>query len=172
MEDKQRFTISVLLENQPGALARVANLFSARGYNIEALNVAPTTDPTLSHMTITTIGKSSILKQICSQLEKLIDVFSQCSVSTENAELREIALVLIANNELVKDAIIKNCINANVVYSLKTRGAKIMIEIYGNSDTIDSIIKTMDKTNLILVARSGALALPYAGYNNYQEEKQ
>lgn len=70
-----RHIISVLLENEPGALSRVVGLFSARGYNIETLTVAPTdTDPTLSDMTITSIGSADIIDQITKQLNRLIDV--------------------------------------------------------------------------------------------------
>ena len=69
-----RHTLSILLENEAGALSRVVGLFSARGYNIETLNVAPTEDTTLSRMTITTMGSDQVLEQIMKQLNRLVDV--------------------------------------------------------------------------------------------------
>ena len=69
-----RRIVSVLLENEPGALSRVVGLFSQRGYNIETLNVAPTEDPTLSRLTLTTIGDDKTIEQITKQLNKLVDV--------------------------------------------------------------------------------------------------
>ena len=74
METKH--TISVLVENEFGVLARIAGLFSSKGYNIDSLNVAPTSDPTLSRMTIMTHGSDQIIEQIIKQLEKLINVIS------------------------------------------------------------------------------------------------
>ncbi len=76
-----RHIISVLLENEPGALSRVAGLFSARGYNIESLTVAPTEDPTLSRMTIVTSGSDDVIEQINKQLNKLVDVVKVIDLS-------------------------------------------------------------------------------------------
>ena len=69
-----RHIISVLMENEPGALSRVVGLFAQRGYNIESLTVAPTEDPTLSRLTVTTIGDDAVIEQITKHLNKLIDV--------------------------------------------------------------------------------------------------
>ena len=90
-----RHIISVMLENEAGALSRVAGLFSARGFNIESLTVAATNDPTLSRMTIVSVGDDNIIEQIVKQLEKLIDVVKVIDLTaTEHVE-RELLLVKI-----------------------------------------------------------------------------
>ena len=83
-----RHIISVLLENESGALSRVVGLFSQRGYNIETLTVAPTEDPTLSRMTIVTMGDERVLEQIQKQLHKLVDVLKVCDLSEGGSSLR------------------------------------------------------------------------------------
>ncbi len=93
-----RHIISVMLENEAGALSRVAGLFSARGFNIESLTVAATNDPTLSRMTIVSVGDDNIIEQIVKQLEKLIDVVKVIDLTaTEHVE-RELLLVKIDVN--------------------------------------------------------------------------
>ncbi|NBR98763.1 MAG: acetolactate synthase small subunit, partial [Betaproteobacteria bacterium] len=88
-----RHIISLLMENEAGALSRVSGLFSARGYNIESLTVAPTEDPTLSRMTIVTSGSDDVIEQITKQLNKLVDVVSLVDL-TEGAHIeRELMLV-------------------------------------------------------------------------------
>ena len=88
-----RRIISVLLENEPGSLSRVVGLFSQRGYNIETLTVAPTEDPTLSRLTLTTIGDENVIEQITKHLNKLVDVVKLVDL-TEGAHIeREIMLI-------------------------------------------------------------------------------
>ena len=96
-----RHVISILLENEAGALSRVAGLFSARGYNIESLTVAPTEDPTLSRMTLVTSGSDEIVEQITKQLNKLVDVVKLSDLS-EGAHIeREMLLIKVkATGEL------------------------------------------------------------------------
>ena len=88
-----RHIISLLMENEAGALSRVAGLFSARGYNIESLTVAPTEDPTLSRMTIVTNGSDAIIEQINKQLNKLVDVAALMDLSEGDHLERELMLV-------------------------------------------------------------------------------
>src|SRR5437762_11697964 len=85
--------IAVLLENEPGALSRVAGLFSARGYNIESLTVAPTEDPSLSRMTVVTAGSDDVIEQITKQLNKLVDVVKVVDLSDGDDIERERMLV-------------------------------------------------------------------------------
>ena len=93
MEEK-RHTLSVLVENTPGALARIAGLFSGRGFNIDSLCVAETLDPTLSHLTLVTHGDEIIIEQIIKQLRRLIDVYKVVNVTEEKEYVeREMALV-------------------------------------------------------------------------------
>ena len=88
-----RHILSLLLENESGALSRVAGLFSARGYNIESLTVAPTEDPSLSRMTIVTIGSDEVLEQITKQLNKLVDVVKVIDLTEGSHIERELMLV-------------------------------------------------------------------------------
>src|SRR3954465_3559569 len=88
-----RHIISLLLENEAGALSRVSGLFSARGYNIESLTVAPTEDPTLSRMTIVTTGSDDVIEQITKQLNKLVDVVKVFDLSDGEHIERELMLV-------------------------------------------------------------------------------
>ena len=88
-----RHIISLLMENEAGALSRVAGLFSARGYNIESLTVAPTEEATLSRMTIVTSGSDAVIEQITKQLNKLIDVVSVMDLSEGDHIERELMLV-------------------------------------------------------------------------------
>jgi len=93
VNNNDRHLISILMENEAGALSRVANLFSARGYNIESLTVAPTDDPTLSRLTLVTYGNEQIIEQIVKQLNKLIDVVKLIDLSETEAIERELMLV-------------------------------------------------------------------------------
>ncbi|HTH95120.1 MAG TPA: acetolactate synthase small subunit, partial [Rhodocyclaceae bacterium] len=88
-----RHLISILLENEAGALARVSGLFSARGYNIESLTVAPTEDPSMSRMTIVSIGSDDVIEQITKQLNKLIDVVKVVDLSEAAHVERELMLI-------------------------------------------------------------------------------
>ena len=85
--------IALLMENQPGALSRVVGLFSQRGYNIESLIVAPTEDPSLSRLTMTTEGDAQVVEQITKQLNKLIDVVKVLDLSLEEYVGRELLLI-------------------------------------------------------------------------------
>ena len=87
-----RHIISILLQNEAGALARVANLFSSRGYNIESLNVAPTADETVSRLTLVTSGSDSVIEQISKQLGKLVDVVDIADMTSADHIERELAL--------------------------------------------------------------------------------
>ena len=96
-----RRILSVLIENHSGALSRVAGLFSARGYNITALSVAPTHDPTLSHMTIITYGSDVTIEQITKQMNKLIEVFKVVDITEEKHIERELMVIKVrAGNEV------------------------------------------------------------------------
>ena len=88
-----RHIISILLENEPGALSRVVGLFSQRNFNIETLNVAPTEDPSLSRLTVTTVGDDRVIEQITKHLNKLIDVVKLVDLTEGNHTERELMLV-------------------------------------------------------------------------------
>jgi acetolactate synthase-1/3 small subunit len=100
-----RRIISILMENEPGALSRVVGLFSQRGYNIETLNVAPTDDPTLSRLTLTTIGDDLHIEQITKQLNKLVDVVKLVDL-TEGAHVeRDLMLIKVRAQGAARDEV-------------------------------------------------------------------
>ena len=94
--------VALLMENQPGALSRVVGLFSQRGYNIESLIVAPTENPSLSRLTMTTEGDARVVEQITKQLNKLIDVVKVIDLSVEDYVGRELLLVKLDSSEEVE----------------------------------------------------------------------
>ncbi|QDE33200.1 acetolactate synthase small subunit [Shewanella polaris] len=154
-----RRIISVLLENQPGALSRVVGLFSQRGYNIESLTVAPTEDVTLSRLNITVIANENILEQIEKQLHKLIDILKVANI-TESAYIeREIALIKVKaqgeqREEVKRTADIFRGQIVDVTASLYT------IQMVGTSDKIDAFIHAIgDSTKVIEISRSGVVGL-------------
>jgi acetolactate synthase-1/3 small subunit len=154
-----RRIISVLLENQPGALSRVVGLFSQRGYNIESLTVAPTEDRTLSRLNITVIADENVLEQIEKQLHKLIDILKVANI-TESAHVeRELALVKVKaqgvhREEVKRTADIFRGQIVDVTASLYT------IQMAGTSDKIDAFINALcEVTKVVEVSRSGVVGL-------------
>lgn len=149
-----RHIISIQLENESGALSRVAGLFSARGFNIESLTVAATNDPTLSRMTIVSVGNDDIIEQIVKQLNKLIDVVTVTDLTaTEHIE-RELVLIKIS---------IDNDTQAKVDAQLDAFNAKIIdaaeeayiVELAGKSQKINDFIDAFDADKIIEVSRTG-----------------
>ncbi|MDH5691698.1 MAG: acetolactate synthase small subunit [Gammaproteobacteria bacterium] len=153
-----RHIISLLLENESGALSRVAGLFSARGYNIEALTVAPTEDESLSRMTIVTNGSSEILEQIIKQLNKLVDVVKLMEL-TEGAHIeRELALIKLdasgKNREEFKR--LADIFRAGIV---DVTTSSYVVELTGTVEKIDAFLDAIDKKFIIEVARSGVTGM-------------
>ena len=153
-----RHVISILLENEAGALSRVANLFSARGYNIESLTVAPTEDPTLSRLTLVTTGTDEIIEQIVKQLNKLIDVVKVVDLTFENFVERELVLVKVQTTTATRPEImqIAEIFRAKVVdISPRT----LTLEATGSQQKVDAIIKMLKPFAIKEIARTGRVAL-------------
>ena len=152
-----RHIISVLLENEFGALSRVAGLFSARGFNIESLTVAPTNDPTLSRMTIVSMGDDAIIEQIIKQTNKLVDVVKVSDLTAEKHIERELLLLKVSvepSNQADVDRIIDEhgCKIVDVAENTYT------IELAGQGAHVDSLIEEFEKSdvsNILEVARTG-----------------
>jgi len=153
-----RHIISVLLENEPGSLSRVAGLFSARGYNIESLTVAPTNDPTLSRMTIVTIGDERKIDQIEKHLYKLIDVAALQDITVAGHLEREVVLVKIRIEASKKDDLqhIVEAFNASLV---EISELLYIVEMSGSSEKVDELLKSLSSGNVIEIARSGVTGL-------------
>ncbi|OIR05533.1 acetolactate synthase isozyme 3 small subunit [mine drainage metagenome] len=150
-----RHIISLLMENEAGALSRVAGLFSARGYNIESLNVAPTEDPTMSRMTIVTSGSDEVIEQINKQLNKLVDVVSVMDLSDGDHIERELMLVKVhamgeAREELKR---IADIFRGRIIdVSDKT----YTIELTGSGSKLDSFLQAIDHSLILETVRTGA----------------
>ncbi|EIJ43393.1 acetolactate synthase, small subunit [Beggiatoa alba B18LD] len=154
-----RHTISLLLENESGALSRVSGLFSARGYNIESLTVAPTEDPSVSRMTIVTNGSDNIIEQITKQLNKLVDVIKLIDLS-EGAHIeRELLLIKVKASTGNQRDEIKRLTDIFRGQIIDVTDATYTIQMTGPGDKIDAFIKSLEPTLIIEVVRSGALGI-------------
>ena len=143
--------IALLMENQPGALSRVVGLFSQRGYNIETLIVAPTSDPTLSRLTMTTEGDERVVQQITKQLDKLIDVVTVSDLGESDFIERELMLVKM-NKSSITSGEIEN-IEGKVVFE---DSEIINLQFVGEPDKLDKIVKDLDKKEPLEIVRSGS----------------
>jgi acetolactate synthase-1/3 small subunit len=149
-----RHIISLLMENESGALSRVAGLFSARGYNIESLTVAPTEDPTLSRMTLVTRGSDEIIEQITKQLHKLIEVVKLTDLSEGVHIEREMMLIKVKaegdQREEMKRLvdIFRGCI-------IDVTDTSYIIEMTGDSDKLDAFVRAVHEDLIVEVVRTG-----------------
>ncbi len=149
-----RHIISILMENESGALSRVAGLFSARGYNIESLTVAPTEDPSLSRMTLVTSGNKDIIEQITKQLNKLVEIVKLLDLS-EGAHIeREMMLVKVraerGNREEIKRLV--EIFRGSIIDVTDT---SYIVEMTGDSDKLDAFIKAVHEDLVVEVVRTG-----------------
>ena len=150
--------IAILMENQPGALSRVVGLFSQRGYNIDSLSVAPTQDPTLSRLTMTTSENPEIINQILRQLYKLVDVVMVQNLTEAESYSIELAIIkIIASEKKVEDTISKaKNLEGRI---LNEKDGHIMFQIWGNSLDIDNLLASMKDEEFLEVTRSGLLGM-------------
>jgi acetolactate synthase-1/3 small subunit len=154
-----RHIISILMENESGALSRVAGLFSARGYNIQSLTVAPTEDPSLSRMTIVTHGSEEIIEQITKQLNKLVDVVKLADI-TEGGHLeRELMLIKVrADSHILRDET-KRVTDIFRGRILDVTDDTYTIELTGSGDKLDAFINALNSKCIIETVRSGATGI-------------
>lgn len=151
-----RHTISILVENEAGALSRVAGLFSARGYNIESLTVAPTEDPTVSRMTLVTRGSEEIIEQITKQLNKLLEVIRLVDLS-KNAHIeRELIIVKLRRVPDGTRPLPLEEFNAHVIDDTEDA---IIVEMIGGSSRVDEFLGAIDPARIVEVVRSGVLGV-------------
>jgi acetolactate synthase-1/3 small subunit len=150
--------IAILMENQPGALSRVVGLFSQRGYNIDSLSVAPTQDPTLSRLTMTTSENPEIINQILRQLYKLVDVVMVQNLTEAESYSIELAIIkIIASEKKVEDTISKaDNLEGRI---LNEKDGHIMFQIWGDSLDIDNLLASMKDEEFLEVTRSGLLGM-------------
>ena len=154
-----RHIISILMQNEAGALARVSALFSSRGYNIESLNVAPTDDPEVSRLTLVTRGSDNIIRQINNQLLKLVDVVNAADMTLDDHIERELLLMKVK---------IKSGLQPSLSALIETAGARVLddspesytLELTGANDRMDDFIsRVTERAEILTVVRSGAMAI-------------
>jgi acetolactate synthase-1/3 small subunit len=154
-----RHIISILLQNEAGALSRVSNLFSSRGYNIESLNVAPTADPVISRLTLVSQGSEQVIDQICKQLGKVVDVVAITDLTSFDHIEREFAMLKVnlqgGPRQALESAIAD--FNARI---LDDNQGHYTIECIGGSHEIDRFVDQVSGAGeLTTVVRSGAMAV-------------
>ena len=153
-----RHIISVILENEAGALSRVSGLFTQRGFNIESLTVAQTNDTNLSRMTIVSSGSDRVLEQIVKQLNKLIEVVKVSDLTSQDHVERELMLVKISS--ILKD-------NVDLKELVEIFGCKVVdvtekiytIEVSGKTKKINAFLDAFDAANIIEVSRTGVTGI-------------
>ena len=153
-----KHTISILVENRFGALSRISGLFSARGYNIENLSVAPTSDLTVSRMTIVTNGDDRVVEQIVKQLNKQIDVIKVWNLSEHEAISREMVLVRVSTSERSQDEIIRasQAFGAKVV---DVSSNSLALEMMGGEQEVENFLNLLKPFGIKELVRSGAVAM-------------
>jgi acetolactate synthase I/III small subunit len=157
---KERHTLSVTVTNEPGVLARIAGMFTARGYNIESLTVADITeDDSVSRITIVTTGTPAVIEQVVAQLDRLVPVHkvTDLTVLGDHVE-RELALVKVAGtgDHRIEALRLAEVFRANVV---DTTISSFVFEVTGSSVKIDRFIDLMGEIGLVEVARTGIVAM-------------
>jgi acetolactate synthase-1/3 small subunit len=154
-----RHIISILLQNEAGALARVAALFSTRGYNIESLNVAPTEHPEISRLTLVTTGSDEVIDQINKQLLKLVDVVNTADMTMDDHIERELLLMKVRLNPGAE---------SDLPAIVEAAGARVLddspetytVELTGLNDQMDAFIARLGAcSEIVAVVRSGAMAI-------------
>ena len=150
--------IALLMENQPGALSRVVGLFSQRGYNIETLNVAPTTDSTLSRLTLSTEADTFVTKQICKHLNRLVDVAQAVDLTATGINSCELVLIKLQCAPKDRNALKKILESWNVQFS--DSGPNVMIaQFAGNPEQIKTLVTELGHYKIIEIVRSGVVGI-------------
>lgn len=155
----KKHVIAILVDNEFGALARIVELFSARGYNIESLNVAPISkDKKISRITITTFGTTKTIDLICKLLNRIVPVYRAVELTREHGYIeRELALVKIIGDEQKRDEAIKIA-DKYRTHIVDISGDSVVFEIIGTSETIDEVLEKLSTLGLEGVSRTGIAA--------------
>lgn len=153
-----RHTLSVLVENKFGVLARIAGMFSGRGFNIDSLNVAPTHDPEISRITVVVRGDDTVLDQITKQLRKLVNVIEVSDFEKGQAVDRELAIVKISANSNSRAEIIQIC---DIFRSkiINVANDSVIIELTGDRGKLEAFLELIRPFGILELARTGKLAM-------------
>jgi acetolactate synthase-1/3 small subunit len=150
--------IALLMENQPGALSRVVGLFSQRGYNIETLNVAPTADPTLSRLTLSTEASALVTAQICKHLNRLVDVAQVVDLSSAGVHACELVLIKIRYASKDRDTLKKKLDTWNSQFNDSAPNIMI-VQFAGNPEKIRALVAELSDYKIIEMVRSGVVGI-------------
>ena len=154
-----KHTIAILLQNESGALTRVASMFSTRGYNIDSLSVAPTDNPSISRLTLVTEGSDEVIGQITKQLYKLIDVVDVLNISQHDHIERELMMIKLKTKDDKEDAI-KTVLYDYSATIVNDKDRLLIIEVMANPLKNDNLLEALSAmSTLVAVARTGPLAL-------------
>jgi len=153
-----RHTITILVENEFGVLTRIAGLFSARGYNIESLNVAPTLDPTVSRLTLVTLGDDKIIEQIKKQLNKLIPVIKAEDITHQSHMERELLLVKVKAEATTRAEALamSEVFRAKVV---DVSESSYTFELTGKAHKLDAFLRMLEPLGIVEMTRTGPVAM-------------
>ena len=156
-----RHTISIILQNEAGALTRVAGLFSSRGYNIESLHVAPTQDHTVSRLTLVTVGSDEVIQQICNQLLKLVDVVNLVDMTEGKHFERELMLLKARLHEQEGEGF-GQLLDRSGARTLDKRPECYTLELTASGPELDSFVEKVRRFGeVVTVVRSGAMAVAH-----------
>ena len=157
-EEEKRNILSILVDNEPGVLSRIAGLFSGRGFNIESLCVAETTDPLISRITLVTVGDMSIVEQIKKQLNKLINVIKVMDFTGIAFVQREMALIKVRAKPEHRAEILRmvDIFRSRVI---DVSSKYYIVEITGDEDKISAFLNLIKPMGIKEIARTGAIAL-------------
>ena len=154
-----KHTIAILLQNESGALTRVASMFSTRGYNIDSLSVAPTDNPSISRLTLVTEGSDEVIGQITKQLYKLIDVVDVLNISQHDHIERELMMIKLKTKDDKEDAI-KTVLYDYSATIVNDKDRLLIIEVMADTAKNDKLLEALSAmSTLVAVARTGPLAL-------------
>lgn len=153
-----RHILSILMENQSGAMSRIVGLFSARAYNIDSLSVSPTEDKTLSRMTIVTHGEDKVIEQITKQLNKLIEVIKVVDLNDSQYVERELMLVKLRATGKDRDEILRltDIFRGQIV---DVTDKTYTVEITGTSNKLDAFLENTGKSIILETVRTGAAGI-------------
>ena len=167
-DEINRHILTILVDNEPGVLARVVGMFSGRGYNIDSLNVAEVNNQHLSRITIVTHGTSEVVNQIQSQLMRIVPVHSVTNLDKEDSSVEaEVALVFMNVDDRNKKQAFQVC-DLYRARKIENEHNSIIFEIAGTSERIDTFIKDIGKVTTMEIVRSGPVAI--SSVNKNEEE--
>lgn len=157
--DEKLHTISILVENRPGVLARVAHVFARRGFNLESLAVSRTEDHTVSRITVVVAGDDAAFTQIGNQLLKLIDVIKVIDHTRDNLVGRELALIKVRAADAQTRAEIAQIAELFKAKVVDTTNTTLMLEVVGRGDKVDAVQKLLDQYEILELVRTGIIVL-------------